>query len=184
MSQYDPYQQQPYDPQQPPPPQYQQPPQYDPRMYPPPGYEVRKRKSFPRRHWFLTFVFAPFVVLILIIVIAVAASSGGNAPTSAAGSSSSSSGASGNVACGADLTTMKGLIAKGDYQDAGSEANDDSTDATRQHAILGSGIAEDYDQLGMDADSAAMDQLSGGATFTHDKSEVQTDLATLERDCT
>lgn len=23
--------------------------------WPPPGYEIRKRRSWPRRHWFLTF---------------------------------------------------------------------------------------------------------------------------------
>lgn len=167
--------------------QYRQQPQYDPRMYPPPGYEVRRRRSWPRRHWFLTFVTFPFLALVVIIVIAVAASSGGSSPAPATGSSASSSsgGASGagNPACGKDLATMKTLIAKGDYSDAGSDATDDSEDATRQHAILGSGIAADYDQLAADASSADLDKISGGSTYAHDKSEVQQDLAALEKDC-
>lgn len=166
--------------------QYQQQPQYDPRMYPPPGYEIRKHRSWPRRHWFLTFVTFPVLALIVIIVIAVAASSGGTSPASAAGSSTSTSSdpsGAGNPACGKDLATMKTLIAKGDYQDAGSDATDDSEDATRQHAILGSGIASDYDQLGADAASAGLDKMSGGSTYAHDKSEVQQDLAALEKDC-
>jgi hypothetical protein len=52
-------------------------PQYG-QPYPGPQYEPpRRRKSWPRRHWFLTFFLFPFLALVLIIIIAVAASGGG-----------------------------------------------------------------------------------------------------------
>lgn len=141
---------------------------------------------------------AGIIAVIVIIVIAtnVGGSSGGSsasnspattstsspsAPTSS--SSGSNPGGADNPACGHDLKVMEQYIAKGDYSDAGSDANNDSTDATRQHEFLGAGIASDYSQLGLDADSAGMDKATGGSSYSHDVSEVKQDLQKLQSDC-
>lgn len=148
-------------------------------------------------------IFAGFVgVVVLIIVIIVVASNrggGSGSPAASSGGSSATQAAKGsaaapaplkstsapntNPACGSDLNTMEHFIAKGDYSDAGSDANDDSTDATRDNQFSGLSISQDYSQLGMDADSADMDKMTGGSTYNHDVTEVSKDLATLKNDC-
>ena len=108
-----PQQGQPYPPQAqyPPPgyaPQPQYPPGYPPPGYPPPGH--RQRKSWPRRHKFLTAILGVFGFFVVIIVIAAVAASGdhtvttGQAGSTASGAPAASKAASSTARVGSVIT--------------------------------------------------------------------------------
>lgn len=108
---------------------------YQPQYYPPPGQypqQPPRRKSWARRHWFLTFITFPVAGLLLIVVIAAAASSGSSGSTPVASSGAPAAAPSAATRPSTPAAPSSPSMTVGEQQ---------AVDGAQQYLAMGSGFS-------------------------------------------